>query len=58
MCEYCKENMESKPLSDKYEVIAIETLVSERNIYNYCDCGRHSVIEINYCPMCGKKLGV
>ena len=54
MCEYCKDEMESKPIIDKY---AIDTIVDHKFLYNYCDCGNHTVVEINYCPMCGRKLG-
>ena len=54
MCEYCKKNMESKYISNKY---TIETIVDETFLYNYCHCGSHTVIKINYCPMCGKRLG-
>lgn len=56
MCEYCKENMEGQPIPGEGE-IAIETVVDDVFIYDYCDCGRHTVKRINYCPMCGKKLG-
>ncbi len=52
-CEYCKEDMESKPISKKY---VIETIVDGKFLYNYCDCGLHTVVEIKYCPMCGRKL--
>ena len=53
MCEYCKEDMESKSISNKY---AIETIVDGEFLYNYCECGLHTVVKINYCPMCGRKL--
>ena len=52
-CEYCKEDMEGKPIEDK---LSIDTMVDDIFIYNWCDCGRHTVIEISYCPMCGRKL--
>ena len=54
MCMYCKKNMESRAIEDKY---AIEIIISESFLYLYCDCGRHVVAEINYCPMCGRRLG-
>lgn len=52
-CEYCKEDMEGKSIEDRF---AIETMVDDVFIYNWCECGRHTVIRINYCPMCGRKL--
>lgn len=52
-CEYCKENMEGKYVEDRY---SIETMVDDTFIYNWCECGRHTVIKINYCPMCGRNL--
>lgn len=55
MCEYCKEDLNGAPLTRKE---AIETSVEECGfMYNNCACGRHVVIPINYCPMCGRKLG-
>lgn len=24
--------------------------------YIHCHCGRHTVVEINFCPMCGRSL--
>ena len=56
MCKYCKENMEGQPIPGEGE-IAIETIVDDVFIYDYCDCGKHTVKKINYCPMCGRKLG-
>ena len=56
MCKYCKDDMEGEAISDQYGVIAIETIVTEGCMYNYCDCGRHSIVQIKYCPMCGRKL--
>ena len=53
MCEFCKDDMKSKPISNKY---IIETIVDGEFLYNYCKCGFQTVIEINYCPMCGRKL--
>lgn len=53
MCEYCKQDMEGKSIENRY---AIETMVDDIFLYNWCECGRHTVDEINYCPMCGRKL--
>jgi len=52
-CEYCKQDMEGKSIENRY---AIETMVDDIFLYNWCECGRHTVAEINYCPMCGRKL--
>ena len=51
-CEYCKENMEGEFIAE----YGIETMVDDVFIYNWCECGRHHIIRINYCPMCGRKL--
>lgn len=48
-CEYCKEDMEGKPIENRY---AIETMVDDVFLYAWCDCGKHTVARINYCPMC------
>lgn len=53
MCEYCKEDMQGKPIEDKF---AIETMVDDVFLYNWCECGRHTIDEINFCPMCGRNL--
>lgn len=53
MCEYCKENMEGKVIQNN---TAIELIVDSTFLYSYCECGRHAVHEIKYCPMCGRKL--
>lgn len=53
MCKYCKGDMEGKPIENRY---AIETMVDDIFLYNWCECGRHTVDEINYCPMCGRYL--
>lgn len=53
-CKYCKEDMEGKSIEKRY---AIETMVDDIFLYAWCKCGRHTVAEIKYCPMCGRKLG-
>lgn len=52
-CEYCKDDMQGKPIENRY---AIETIVDDCFLYAYCDCGRHTVVPIHFCPMCGRKL--
>ena len=56
MCEYCKKDMESKPIAESDENHAHDIIVSDGCVYTYCDCGRHMVTKIKFCPMCGKKL--
>lgn len=59
MCKYCDGDfVGDKPicaLTNK-ETHGIEIIVENGFIYAYCKCGRKSVVEINYCPMCGEKL--
>lgn len=52
-CEYCKCDMEGESLEDRY---AIESMVDNVFIYNWCECGKHTIYEINFCPMCGRRL--
>lgn len=59
MCEYCNgEELSSKPISDQLNFKSeIETIIDDMFLYTYCNCGRKSVLRINYCPICGRKLG-
>ena len=54
MCEYCKNNMKGKSLNPKWK--CIDFIVDNSFLYAYCNCGYHNIAEINYCPMCGRKL--
>ncbi len=58
MCEFCNgEELSSKPISDQLNFkTSLETIVDDTFLYNYCDCGRKTVLRINFCPMCGRKL--
>ena len=66
MCEYCdgklvKELNMSKPLLSGYcdnlgQEILIVIKEKEIRIYNDEDAG-YTYIDINYCPLCGRKLG-
>lgn len=58
MCEFCeKDDLESKPVSEQFSFTpGIETIVDDVFLYNYCNCGRHTVLRIHYCPMCGRRL--
>lgn len=52
-CKFCKTYMRGKTLGyNKDYTLAIENIVDGSFLYSYCSCGRHSVISINYCPMC------
>lgn len=48
-----KKIWSGKYIEDKY---AIETMVDDIFLYSWCECGRHTVAEINFCPMCGRDL--
>lgn len=50
MCEYCeKDYQNSKPILNEY---AIDIIVDDTFIYAYCECGKHIVAKVNFCPMC------
>ena len=51
MCKYCKEEMKGKPL-EVDGASAIETIIDNSFLYEYCKCGCHTVKSIKYCPMC------
>jgi hypothetical protein len=55
MCEFCenKVDMGNKSIEDRY---AIELQIDGDFLYSWCDCGRKLVVEINYCPICGRDL--
>lgn len=57
-CEYCGGyNLGSKPISDQFDFSpCIESIVDGCFLYNICDSGHKTVLKINYCPMCGRKL--
>jgi uncharacterized OB-fold protein len=57
MCEYCEgKELDSKPITEYEEGFSQEVQIDDGLIYIYCECGRHLVTRINYCPMCGRKL--
>lgn len=58
MCQYCEcEFVGNKPVvALGNEEKGIDLIVESGFIYAYCKCGVHSVAEINFCPMCGKKI--
>lgn len=57
MCEYCKEE---KPIIDELgkKIIIIENeMLIQRKIGNVFNCIRcDTTFNIDYCPMCGRKL--
>ena len=55
MCEFCKNQFEegNKSIEDRYD---IELQVDGDVLYAWCSCGRRTVAEINFCPMCGRDL--
>ena len=54
MCKYC-EKEEAITLMMNEDVFDIQVL--DDFLYVWCACGKHQTTQINYCPMCGKKLG-
>ena len=61
MCEYCKERGLKEPLVvDELAILSIK----KKKILGFCleidlkDLTEHLIsTNINYCPMCGRKLG-
>ena len=60
MCKYCEDNeailetTERITATDDGDVFDIQ--IGEDMLYVWCDCGRHQVKQIKYCPMCGERL--
>lgn len=62
MCKYCKADLKNVELTTEKSCFYVDIDEDGLNIYfqqgnmyeNYSDS---TVIEINYCPMCGRKLG-
>jgi len=53
-CKYCKGDMNGEYIESRY---AIDIMCDDLFLYCWCDCGKKTVIRINYCPMCGRKFG-
>lgn len=52
-CKYC-ENDRDHILN---KIPSNEIYVSSKNITAFCGwCGARSIVKINYCPMCGRRL--
>ena len=51
MCDYCKnrEDEENKFIDESMQIYGNE-------IVAFCECGYDIVVEIAYCPMCGREL--
>ena len=58
-CQYCRTD-NRKPIEDaKHWTVEIDTgndLTMEYQEYGYNGCSGYTYIEINFCPMCGRKL--
>lgn len=61
MCEYCEENYINKNMStDKYCEVAIfdnDIEIDYEENFGYTSMYYKGTIHINFCPMCGRKLG-
>ena len=56
-CEYCKgEFIGENPIVTLGNDCGIDSIVEDDFLYNFCNCGTKSVVEINFCPMCGRRL--
>ena len=61
MCEYCKEKFNKTVFESEdwdiqiYDNILDITYYYEDSYYRTCHQGKE--IKINFCPMCGRKLG-
>lgn len=56
-CEYCKgEFIGENPIVTLGNGCDIDSIVEDRFLYNFCDCGIKSIVKINFCPMCGQRL--
>lgn len=57
MCKYCENQfIGDKPIMPLYKVGGTELIIENGFLYAYCECGRHVVTGIQYCPKCGEKL--
>lgn len=63
MCKYCNQN-EFNKLNDTVNYSGLEIAISKNGMlrvrnYNFKDIFEtQDVVNINYCPMCGRKLEV
>ena len=56
-CEYCKgEFIGQNPIVPLGNNCGIDSIVEGECLYNFCNCGTKSVVKINFCPMCGRRL--
>ena len=58
-CLYCAgyEAEFMLPVIEMSENTANSLDIDGNFAYIHCHCGRHTVGKINYCPMCGRRLG-
>lgn len=63
MCEYCKGSG-FNPLNDTVDYSGLEIAISSKGMlrvrnYNFKEVfSSQDVVNISFCPMCGRKLGV
>jgi len=57
-CEYCAgyHSADMLPIIEMDDNTANSLDINEGFAYINCQCGRHTVAEINFCPMCGRNL--
>lgn len=56
-CEYCKgEFIGENPVFTLGNDCGIDSIVEDEFLYNFCNCGTKSIVKINFCPMCGRRL--
>lgn len=56
-CKYCKgEFIGENPISTLGNDCGIDSIVEDEFLYNFCNCGIKSIVKINFCPMCGRRL--
>ena len=56
-CKHCKgEFIGENPIVTLVNDCGIDSIVEDEFLYNFCNCGTKSVVKINFCPMCGRRL--
>ena len=56
-CKHCKgEFIGENPIVTLGNDCGIDSIVEDEFLYNFCNCGTKSVVKINFCPMCGRRL--
>ena len=56
-CKHCKgEFIGENHIVTLENDCGIDSIVEDEFLYNFCNCGTKSVVKINFCPMCGRRL--